>query len=72
MVNLNNGARLETYVIKGEKGAGMICLNGPAARLGAVGDVIHFISYASISEEELEDYKSLVIILNDNNEIILK
>ncbi len=72
VVNLNNGARFETYVIKGEKGTGMICLNGPAARLSAVGDLIHIISYAYVSEEELQDYKSFVIILNDNNEIIQK
>ena len=72
VVNLNNGARFETYVIEGEKGTGMICLNGPAARLGAEGDVIHILSYATISDEELKDYKPLIIVLNDKNEIIQK
>ena len=70
VVNINNGARFETYVIKGDKGTGMICLNGPAARLGAVGDVIHILSYATISEEELKDFKPRIIVLNDKNEII--
>ncbi len=52
VVNLNNGERLETYVIKGEKNSGAICLNGPAARKAAVGDVIIVISYAMLEFEE--------------------
>lgn len=70
VVNLNNGARFETYVIKGEKGKGTIGLNGPASRLGAIGDVIHILSYATISEAELKNYKPMIIVLNDKNEII--
>lgn len=52
VVNINNGERLETYVIKGARGSGSICLNGPAARKAAVGDVIIIISYAFVDYEE--------------------
>lgn len=57
IVNINNGERLETYVIKGERGSGMICLNGPAARKAEVGDVIIIISYASMDFEEAKKFK---------------
>ena len=57
VVNINNGERLETYVIKGEKGSGEICLNGPAARKVAVGDVVIIISYASMDFEEARSFK---------------
>ena len=57
VVNINNGERLETYVIKGEKGSGEICLNGPAARKVAVGDVVIIISYASMDFEEAKGFK---------------
>ena len=68
VVNINNGARFETYVIQGEKGAGSICLNGPAARLGSPGDKIHILSYATMSEDELKGFKPRIIFLNDKNE----
>ena len=68
VVNLNNGARFETYVIQGEKGAGSICLNGPAARLGSPGDKIHILSYATMSQDELKGFKPRIIFLNDKNE----
>jgi aspartate 1-decarboxylase len=61
IVNINNGERLETYVIKGERGSGEICLNGPAARRVAVGDVVIIISYASIEFEEAKGFKPTVI-----------
>lgn len=61
VVNLCNGERLETYVIKGEKGSGNICLNGPAARKAAVGDVITIMSYASMDFEEAKSFKPTVI-----------
>ncbi len=61
IVNINNGERLETYVIKGKKNSGMICLNGPAARKVAVGDVIIIISYASIDFEEAKKFKPTII-----------
>ena len=69
VVNINNGARFETYVIQGEKGTGSICLNGPAARLGSPGDKIHILSYATMSQDELKGFKPTIIILNDKNEI---
>jgi len=56
VVNLNNGERFETYVIKGEKGSGTICLNGPAARKAAIGDIIIIISYASMDFEEAKSF----------------
>jgi len=61
VVNINNGERLDTYVIKGKRGSGEICLNGPAARRGAVGDVIIIISYASIDFEEAKSFKPTLV-----------
>jgi len=61
IVNINNGERLETYVIKGERGSGMICLNGPAARKVAVGDVIIVIAYASMDFEEAKNFKPMLV-----------
>lgn len=61
IVNINNGERLETYVIKGERGSGEICLNGPAARKATVGDVIIIISYASMDFEEAKSFKPCLI-----------
>src|SRR5690606_40675418 len=60
IVNNNNGARLETYVIAGERGSRVICLNGAAARLVQPGDTVIIISYAMLSEEELRDFKPKV------------
>ena len=57
IVNINNGERLETYVIRGERGSGKICLNGPAARRVAVGDIIIIISYALMDFEEAKSFK---------------
>jgi aspartate 1-decarboxylase len=61
VVNINNGERLETYVIKGERGSGDICLNGPAARKVEVGDVVIIISYASMDFEEAKMFKPTFI-----------
>lgn len=61
IVNINNGERLETYVIKGERGSGSICLNGPAARKAAVGDVVIIISYGSLDFEEAKSFKPSLI-----------
>lgn len=61
VVNLNNGERLETYVIKGERDTGKICLNGPAARKVAVNDVIIIISYATMNFEEAKNFKPTLI-----------
>ncbi len=72
VVNINNGARFETYVISGERGTGMVCLNGPAARLAANGDRIHILSYATMSAEELKDFKPDILFLNEKNDIVGK
>jgi aspartate 1-decarboxylase len=61
IVNINNGERLETYVIKGERGSGTICLNGPAARKVAIDDIIIIISYASLDFEEAKKFKPSII-----------
>jgi len=61
IVNINNGERLETYVITGQRGTGQICLNGPAARRVAVGDIIIIISYASMDFEEAKTFKPKLI-----------
>ena len=61
VVNINNGERLETYVIKGERGSGQICLNGPAARKVAVGDVVIIISYAMLDFDEARSFKPTLI-----------
>lgn len=61
IVNINNGERLETYVIKGEKGSGKVCLNGPAARRVAVGDIIIIIAYAQMEFETAKNFKPSII-----------
>jgi aspartate 1-decarboxylase len=61
IVNLNNGERLDTYVINGERGSGEICMNGPAARKVAVGDIIIIISYASLDFEEAKSFEPSLI-----------
>lgn len=70
VVNNNNGARLETYVIPGERGSGVICLNGAAARLVQKGDTVIIVSYAIISEDELKDFKPKVAIMDEHNHIV--
>ncbi|MBO2943146.1 aspartate 1-decarboxylase [Paenibacillus sp. F411] len=67
IVNNNNGARLETYVIKGERGSGVICLNGAAARLVQPGDSVIIISYAMLSREEAAVHEPIVVIVDGNN-----
>jgi len=70
IVNINNGERLETYVIKGKRGSGEICLNGPAARKVQVGDIIIIISYASMDFEEAKQHKPVLIFPDQNNKVI--
>lgn len=72
IVNINNGERIETYIITGERGSKTICLNGAAARRGAVGDKIIIISYANMSEEEAQKHRPTVVLVDDNNNIIDK
>ncbi|MEF2964316.1 aspartate 1-decarboxylase [Paenibacillus sp. M1] len=67
VVNNNNGARLETYVIPGLRGSGVICLNGAAARLVQPGDNVIIISYAAMSPEELRSHKPTVVFVDEHN-----
>ncbi|HOO12228.1 MAG TPA: aspartate 1-decarboxylase [Bacillota bacterium] len=69
VVNNNNGARFETYVIKGERGSGTICVNGAAARLVQKGDVVIILSYCSVSREEAAGIRPKVILLDNQNRI---
>ncbi|MDN5215595.1 aspartate 1-decarboxylase [Fulvivirgaceae bacterium BMA12] len=69
IVNINNGERLETYVIAGERASGMICLNGPAARKAQVGDIVIIISYATMDFEEAKTFKPTVIFPDQNNRL---
>ena len=69
IVNINNGERLETYVITGERGTGDICLNGPAARKAQVGDIIIIIAYCSITPEEARSHEPVVVFPGDNNKL---
>ncbi len=67
IVNNNNGERLETYVIKGERGSGVICLNGAAARKVAVGDTVIIISYGLMDFEEAKSFEPIAVFPDDNN-----
>ncbi|MGY4690078.1 aspartate 1-decarboxylase [Salibacterium sp. K-3] len=69
VVNNNNGARLETYVISGRRGSGVICLNGAAARLVQPGDTVIIIAYAQVENKECRDFKPVVAVLNEDNRI---
>jgi aspartate 1-decarboxylase len=69
VVNVNNGERLETYVIRGKRGSGICCLNGPAARRGMVGDVVVIISYASIDFEEAKKFKPWIVFPKEGNKL---
>ena len=69
IVNNNNGARFETYVIRGERNSGVICLNGAAARLVNPGDKVIIISYAMIENKEAKRFKPTVVFVNDSNQI---
>ena len=69
VVNLNNGARFETYAIEEQPGSGRIALNGPAARLGQVGDLLIVLSYAIISSDEAAHFRPSLVKVNDSNRI---
>ncbi|SEF78878.1 L-aspartate 1-decarboxylase [Caloramator fervidus] len=70
IVNINNGERFDTYVIKGERGKGQICLNGAAARLVHPGDKIIIMAYCFVEEKEAKFLKPKVILVDDNNRIV--
>ena len=69
VVNVNNGERLETYIIKGKKGSGIVCLNGPAARNGAAGDIVIVISYALMDFEEAKKFKPTIVFPKEGNKL---
>ena len=69
VVNINNGSRFESYAIEGKRRSGVICINGAAARMAAVGDEIIIISYANYTEEELKSFKPTLILMDKNNKI---
>jgi aspartate 1-decarboxylase len=69
IVNNNNGARLETYIIPGERGSGTICLNGAAARLVQINDVVIIVSYAMMTEEDIQSHVPKIAVMNENNKI---
>ncbi len=70
IVNVNNGSRIETYVISGEPGSGVICLNGAAARCGQKGDTVIIMAYANMTPEEALSHHPKVVFVGDRNEII--
>ena len=72
IVNVNNGERLETYVITGERGTGVICMNGPAARKVAVGDIIIIISYGILDFEEAKTFKPVIIFPDSSTNKLIK
>jgi aspartate 1-decarboxylase len=67
--NLNNGERFETYVIPGGRGSGVVCLNGPTARKGAVGDRVIIFCYEGFTEEEMKRFKPTIIKVDEHNRI---
>ena len=69
VLNINNGSRIETFVIAGKANSGQICLNGPAARSGCVGDQLIILSYCLLDSSEAKSYKTKIIHLDDNNKI---
>jgi aspartate 1-decarboxylase len=70
IVNNNNGARFETYIIRGERGSGTICLNGAAARMAQVGDIVIIMSYAYMEMEEARKYEPVLIFPDGDNKLI--
>ena len=70
IVNNNNGERFETYTIRGERGSGVICLNGAAARRVQVGDIVIIISYAYLTPEEAKTFKPVAVFPDDNNRLV--
>ncbi|MFK7923860.1 MAG: aspartate 1-decarboxylase [Bacteroidia bacterium] len=71
IVNVNNGERIETYTIAGERGAGTCCLNGPAARRVQVGDVVILIAYGQMSPEEAKNFEPTVVFPDEKNRLVM-
>lgn len=70
VVNITNGSRLTTYAIPGERGSGVMCINGAAARLVAAGDLVIVIAYNQLTTEEAREYQPKVVFVDDHNKII--
>ena len=70
IVNVNSGSRIETYVIAGERGSGVICLNGAAARSGQKGDRVIIMAYASMTPDEVKAHRPRVVFVSDENKIV--
>ena len=70
VLNLNNGARFETYLIEGERGSGTVCVNGAAARLVQVGDPIIVLAYALVPEDELSDFTARIVFVDEHNRVV--
>ena len=70
IVNNNNGARFETYVIRGERGSGTICLNGATARLAQLGDIVIIMSYGFMEMDEARNYQPILIFPDGDNKLI--
>lgn len=69
VVNVNNGSRIETYIIKGKRGSGVCCLNGPAARRGSIGDTVIVISYATMDFEKAKAFKPWIVFPKEGNKL---
>ena len=69
VVNVNNGSRIETYIIKGKRGSGVCCLNGPAARRGSIGDTVIVISYANMDFEKAKTFKPWIVFPKEGNKL---
>lgn len=69
VVNITNGARLETYAIKGAPGSGVVCMNGAAARLCQAGDLVIIITYATMTAEEAADFQPIIVFPKENNKL---
>jgi len=72
VVNLNNGSRVETYVLEGKAGSGIVCMNGPAARWAQVGDIIIIISYCLIDSSQARNHKQKTVFVDNNNKPVKK
>ena len=70
VLNLNNGARFETYLIEGERGSGTVCVNGAAARLVQVGDPVIVLAYALVPEDELADFTARIVFVDEHNRVV--
>jgi aspartate 1-decarboxylase len=70
VLNLNNGARFETYLIEGERGGGTVCVNGAAARLVQVGDPVIVLAYALVPEDELSDFTARIVFVDEHNRVV--